>query len=213
MNFNQLATRITDYIENDEASFVANIPYFIRAVEQKVFNATQLPKTRANVVGVLQSGNPYLTLPDNFLSAFSVAVGGGNQIGVFDFLINKDANFIREAYPDEAEMGRPKYYGVFDEDTLIVGPTPDANYGIELTYYRYPPSIVDEGTSWLGDHFDTVLLYGSLAEANMYIKGDEDMQKMYEQRFLESLGQLKVLADGKLRRDAYRSGQTRIDVP
>jgi len=131
---------------------------------------------------------------------------------VFDFLINKDANFIREAYPDEAEMGRPKYYGVFDEDTLIVGPTPDANYGIELTYYRYPPSIVDEGTSWLGDHFDTVLLYGSLAEANMYIKGDEDMQKMYEQRFLESLGQLKVLADGKLRRDAYRSGQTRIDV-
>jgi hypothetical protein len=132
--------------------------------------------------------------------------------GVYTFLMNKDVNYIREAFPDPSEDGLPTHYAIFDEDSLLLAPTPDANYEAELHYFHYPPSIVDAGTSWVGDNFDTALLYGSLVEANMYIKGEVDMTTLYKSKFDDAMAELKKLADGRNRRDAYRSGQIRVPV-
>lgn len=209
MNYAELVQAVQDYLESDEPTLVANIPTFVRATEQKVFNATQLPEVRENVTGAATAGNPYLSTPTNFLAPFSLAV---IVDGEHKYLLNKDVNFIREAYPAQGVTGVPRYYAQFDVDSFILGPTPDDSYDMQLHYYRYPPSIVDAGTSWLGDNFANVLLYGSILEANMYVKGAADMQQLYEARFNEAMVQLKVLADGKLRRDAYRSGQVRVPV-
>lgn len=209
MNYAELVQRVQDYLETDEPELVANIPTFVRLTEQKVFNATQLPEIRANVTGQLTPNNPYLTLPAGFLFSFSLAVV---LSGRYEYLINKDVNFVREAFPDPAAAGVPQYYAMFDSNTFILGPAPDTGYTAELHYARYPDSIVDNGTSWLGDNFDTVLLYGALLEANIFQKGEADLQQLYQQRFEEAFLLLKTLADGKLRRDAYRAGQTRVNV-
>lgn len=209
MNYAELVQRVQDYLESDEPTLVSNIPTFVKSVEQKVFNATQLPVVRGNVTGGATAGNPYLTTPLDFLSVFSLAV---INAGNYEYLLNKDVNFIREAYPDQSATGVPHFYAQFDDDTILLGPTPSTSFPMQLHYFRYPDSIVDVGTSWLGDNFESVLLYGTLIEANVFQKGEADVQESYQNQFNASFALLKQLSDGKLRQDAYRSGQTRMPV-
>ena len=197
-------------MENEFAT--DDINTFIKQTEQRVYNAIQLPAIRKNVTGSVTTGNKYLTCPSDWLATFSLAaVSTGNE---YTYLLDKDVNFIRESFPDTdaAFYGVPQYYAQFDQDTFILGPTPDAAYSMELHYYYYPESIVTANTSWLGDNFDSVLLYGSLLEAYTYMKGEADVIAGYQKRYDEALALLKTLGDGKNRRDAYRSGQARVPV-
>lgn len=210
MNYTQLVAEIQSYVENDFAT--ADINTFIQQTEQRVYNAIQLPAIRKNVTGSVSSGNKYLTCPTDWLATFSMAmISATNE---YTYLLDKDVNFIRESFPDTdaAFYGVPQYYAQFDQDSFILGPTPDANYSVELHYYYYPQSIVTANTSWLGDNFDSVLLYGSLLEAYTYMKGEADVIAGYQKRYDEALALLKTLGDGKNRRDAYRSGQVRVPV-
>lgn len=208
MNYAQLVYEIQSYVENQFTT--EDIDTFIKQAEQRIYNQVQLPALRKNVTGNMTSGNKYLTCPTDWLATFSLAV-----IDVDDnyhYLLNKDVNFIREAYPAPTDSGLPEYYAQFDQDTFILGPTPDADYDVELHYFYYPPSIVDAGTSWVGDNFDSVLLYGTLLEAYTYMKGEQDVIAGYQKRYDEGMAMLKQLSDGKNRRDAYRSGQARYPV-
>ena len=203
MNYTQLLDAVKAEVQNYEADFVANLPVMVRTAEQRVFNTVQLPVQRKNVLGNMTPFNPYLTLPADFLSPYSVAVqlAGGN----YAYLLNKDVEYIREAYPAPGSTGTPKVYALFDADTAIVGPTPTTNLVVELHYNAYPASITTANNSWLGDNFDSVLLYGTLVEAAVFMKEEADMMAAYEKRFQDALGQLKLLADGKLRTDDYRA--------
>ena len=211
MNYTQLVDLVKQYTQNEETSFVANIPVFVQLAEERIYNAVFIPAIRKNQIGTLTPSNKYLTLPADWLANFSLAVITP-VTNAQTFLIDKDVNFIRECYPDPDDTGVPKYYAIFDKNTLILGPTPDSNYQVELHYYYYPQSIVTASTSWLGDNFETVLLYGTLREAYLYMKGEQDMIQYYEQKYQESLGLLKLLGEGKDRRDAFRSGLNRIPV-
>ena len=211
MNYSQLVDLIKQYTQNEETSFVANIPVFVQLAEERIYNAVFIPAIRKNQIGTLTPSNKYLTLPADWLANFSLAVITPVS-NAQTFLLDKDVNFIRECYPDPDDVGVPKYYAIFDKNTLILGPTPDSNYQVELHYYYYPESIVTASTSWLGDNFETVLLYGTLREAYIYMKGEQDMITYYEQKYQEYLGLLKLLGEGKDRRDAYRSGLNRIPV-
>lgn len=297
MNFTQLSDAIQSYAETTEQSFVDNIPNFVQLAEERIYNAVQIPAIRKNVIGNFTSGDHYLALPDDYLASFSLAVIDAN--GNYQYLLDKDVNFIREAYPNPNDEGTPKYYAQFKPYTYIIGPTPDANYQTELHYYYYPVTIVQgsiagigtitagsgytngvyenvaltggnggnaiatitvsgsavtvvtitnggysyvvgdilsaststiggtgsgfsvpvnllenaTGTSWLGDNFESVLLYGALREAVIYQKGEQDMVQYYETKYQESLALLKELGDGKDRRSAYRDGQLRLPIP
>jgi hypothetical protein len=218
MNYAALSAAIQAYTENTEADFVANIPVFVTQAEQRIFNSIQFPSLRSNVTGVTTINNKYLQCPLDFLAVYSLAII--NASGEYEYLLNKDVNFIRQAYPQPTDTGIPRYYALFGprsdnaaELTFILGPTPDAAYGAELHYFFYPPSItVAPFTSWLGDNFDSVLLYGSLVEAYTYMKGEADMMALYNQKFMEALALAKRLGDGMERQDAYRSGQFRQKV-
>ena len=218
MNYTALSNAIQAYTENTEADFVANIPVFVTQAEQRIYNSVQFPSIRKNVTGSMTTSNKYLQCPTDFLAVYSLAVI--NASGEYEYLLNKDVNFIRQAYPQPTDTGIPKYYALFGprsdnaaELTFILGPTPDAGYSSELHYYFYPPSIsVAPFTSWLGDNFDTVLLYASLVEAYTYMKGEADMMALYNQKFMEALALAKRLGDGMERQDAYRSGQFRQKV-
>jgi hypothetical protein len=212
MNYTSLVQMIQDYTENSESSFVSNIPTFVQLAEERIYNSVQIPAIRKNQTGALTASNKYLTLPTDWLATFSLAVIDPTTQAQ-TFLLNKDVNFIRESFPVPTDTGSPTHYAQFDSGTLLLGPTPDLAYAVELHYYYYPESIVTASTSWLGDNFETVLLYGSLREAYQYMKGEEDLTAQYEAKYQEALGLLKVLGDGKDRRDAYRSGQTRVPVP
>ena len=208
MNYTELTAAIKDYTNNTSTEFTAAIPTFVKQAEQRIYRSVNLPVNRKNVAGTLTDGNAYLTMPTDptFLFPFSLSItSSSNQI----FLLNKDANFIRSTYPNASTEGTPKYYGVFDSTTFIVGPTPDADYVTELHYYYMPNSIVTDSTSWLGSNADTVLLYGSLVEAYTYMKGDADMMQLYQQRYGEALGLLKSQAEGRMTGDEYRDGQIR----
>ncbi len=210
MTYTELKAAINSYSEN---SFdTTDIDTFIQQAEQRIFNTVQLPDLRRNQVGNTTSGNKYLTTPSDWLSTYSLAVIDGNN--EYTYLINKDVNFIRESFPDtdSAFYGKPEYYGIFDDNTFILGPTPDDNYTVELHYFYYPTSIVTAGTSWMGDNFDTALFYGSLLEAATYLKAEPDTIQNYTQRYMDAISMLKQLGDGKDRRDAYRSGQARYEV-
>ena len=300
MNYTELSNAIQAYTENTEADFVANIPVFVEQAEQRIYNSVQFPSIRKNVTGAMTTNNKYLQCPTDFLATYSLAVIKAN--GDYEYLLNKDVNFIRQAYPQPTDTGTPKYYALFGprsdnaaELTFILGPTPDASYSAELHYYFYPESIVQSpvatlgtitggsvytagtyfdvpltggsgsgalatitvaggavtavtitngglqyavgntltaaaaniggtgsgfsvpvasvtnstGVSWLGDNFDTVLLYASLVEAYTYMKGEVDMMGLYNQKFIEALALAKRLGDGMERQDAYRSGQFR----
>jgi hypothetical protein len=218
MNYVQLTAAIRGYAENSFPDTVGafssadQIATFVKMAEQRVYNMVQLPALRKNVTGNMTSGNKYLACPSDWLATFSLAVI--NSANEYKYLLNKDVNFIRESYPDtDAEFyGEPEYYAQFDQNTFILGPTPNANYAAELHYFYYPTSIVDAGTSWLGDNFDSVLLYGSLLEAASFMKSDPDTISFYKQRYDEAMAELKQLGDGKNRQDAYRSGQFRMPV-
>ena len=211
MNYSQLSQSIQDYVQSTETSFVANIPTFVQLAEERIYNSVQIPAIRKNSTATMTIGNKYMSLPSDWLSTYSLAVFNPTN-NEYTYLLNKDVNYIRQAYPDADDTGRPEYYAIWDSDTMILGPAPDLAYTAELHYYYYPASIVDVGTSWLGNNFETVLLYGSLREAYIYLKGEQDMMNYYEQKYQESLALLKRLGDGLDRQDAYRSGQVRIPV-
>jgi hypothetical protein len=210
MNYATLSSKIQEYVQSTETSFVANIPTFVQLAEERIYNSVQIPAIRRNQTATLTLGNKYLTLPGDWLATFSLAVIAGD--GSQEFLIDKDVNFIRQSYPSPTDTGVPAYYAIFDQDTLILGPTPDSNYQVEMHYYYYPESIVTAGTSWIGDNFETVLLYGSLREAYTYLKGEADLIANYEQKYQEAMQMLYRMGDGLNRRDAYRSGQVRVPV-
>ena len=211
MNYSQLSQLIQQYCESTESSFVDNIPNFVQLAEERIYNSVQIPAIRKNSTATMSIGNKYMSLPSDWLSTYSLAVfnPANNE---YTYLLNKDVNYIRQAYPDADDVGRPEYYAIWDDNTMILGPAPDLAYTAELHYYYYPTSIVDAGTSWLGTNFETVLLYGSLREAYTYLKGEQDMMQYYDQKYQEALGLLKRLGDGLDRQDAYRSGQVRIQV-
>ena len=211
MNYAQLSEAIQQYCESTEQSFVDNIPNFVQLAEERIYNSVQLPAIRKNVTGTMTQGFQYFQLPSDWLSTFSLAVIDPDT-GEYEYLLNKDVNYIRAAYPPPNSLGKPMYYAIWNDTSMILGPTPDAAYTAELHYYYYPVSIVDYGTSWLGDNFETVLLYGSIREAYIYLKGEQDMMNYYEQKYQESLMLLKRLGDGLDRQDAYRSGQVRVKV-
>ncbi len=208
MNYTELKTNIEDICEN---SFTDDqLAMFTQQAEQKIYNTVQIPALRKNVTGTLSTNNNYLSTPSDFLWSYSLAVVDGS--GNYHFLLNKDVNFMREAYPNPTATGLPKHYAYFDDDTFIVGPTPDSGYTSELHYGYYPQSIVTAGTTWLGEEFDFALLNGALIEAIRFMKGEPDIVAMYEKMYLQSIALLKTLGDGKLREDAYRSGQFRVPV-
>jgi len=220
MNYTELSNAIQAYTENTEADFVANIPVFVEQAEQRIYNNVQFPSLRKNVTGVTTINNKYVSCPSDFLAVYSFAVVDGTLAsGTYEYLLNKDVNFIRQAYPQADDTGLPRYYALFGpqsandaELTFILGPTPDANYNVELHYYYYPESIVTASTTWLGDNFDSVLLYGSLVEAYTYMKGEADMMQLYNGKYMEAMALAKRLGDGMERQDAYRSGQFRQRV-
>ena len=221
MNYTALSNAIQAYTENTEADFVANIPVFVTQAEQRIYNSVQFPSIRKNMTGVVSTTSTYLSAPDDYLATYSLAVIDAS--GNYEFLLNKDVNFIRQAYPSASDTGLPRYYALFgptvsgstitNELTFMLGPKPDANYTVELHYYYYPRSItLTPFTSWLGENFDSVLLYGSLVEAYTYMKGEADMMQLYNGKFMEALALAKRLGDGMERQDAYRSGQFRQKV-
>jgi len=232
MTYDELYAAIQSYTENQfpetylasgtAVSTKTQIDTFIKQAEQRVFNTVQFPSLRKNVTGITTLNNKYLSCPNDFLAAYSLAVVDGT--GAYEYLLNKDVNFIRQAYPTPTDTAIPKYYALFgpttsgetitNELSFILGPTPDAAYTVELHYYYYPTSIVDslDGHSWLGDNFDSVLLYGSLVEAYTFMKGEQDMVTLYNTKYNEALGMAKRLGDGMERQDAYRSGQYRQQV-
>ena len=224
MNYTELSNAIQAYTENTETNFVAEIPVFVQQAEQRIYNSVQFPSIRKNVYGQVTANNKYLQCPLDFLAVYSLAIVTGvtnndMNTGTYEYLLNKDVNFIRQAYPTPNDTGVPKHYALFGprsdnaaELTFIVGPTPDSAYFTELHYYFYPESIVTAGTTWLGDNFDSVLLYGALVEAYTYMKGEQDMLQLYNQKFMEALALAKRLGDGMERQDAYRSGQFRQKV-
>lgn len=207
MNYTELTTAVQDTLEN---TFSADdLARFTRLTEQKIFQVVQPPVLRANQTGAVTAGNPYLTLPNGFLFPYSLAVVIG---GRYEFLLNKDVNYVRQVYPFPATSGTPKVYALFDDNTAILGPTPDTSYTVELHFAAYPPSIVDVGTSWLGNNFDPALFNGVLVEAARFMKLDADLIAQHDAAFKASMSELKQLTDGKLRQDAYRSGQVRQPV-
>jgi hypothetical protein len=303
MNYVQLYQAIQDYSENTESLFVANIPVFVQEAEERIYNSVQIPALRKNVTGTVSANNPYLSAPNDYLSTYSIAVIKPN--GSYEYLLNKDVNFIRESYPQPTDTGTPRYYSLFgpqftsiNELSFLLGPTPDINYNVEMHYFYYPVSIVQgvlagsgtvsggslynngfynnvpliggsganayanitisggevtavdivdggsyyvpndiltasntylggagsgfqytvmavnnqNGTSWLGENYDPVLLYGSMREAMIFMKGEADMVKYYEDKYTEALMQLNRLGTGLERGDSYRDGQAKIKV-
>lgn len=225
MNYETLFETVKGYCENDFPntqfgdSTAANTTFtskeqldtFIKNAEERIYNSAQILTLRRNVTGNCTATNKYLTMPSDWLATYSVAVIDG-VTGEYDYLLDKDVNFIRSAYPSPTAAGKPKYYALFDANTFILGPTPDQSYLVEMHYFYYPPSIVDAGTSWLGDNFETILLYGTLLEAATFMKSDADVLTNYEKRYLEALVMLKRLSEGKNRSDMYRNTEVRIPV-
>jgi hypothetical protein len=225
MNYAELVTAISDYTENTFPTTAINT--FIQQAEQRIYNSVQFPSLRKNVTGQTTASNKYLSCPTDFLASYSMAVVDGT--GAYEFLLNKDVNFIRAAYPSPTSTGLPKYYALFgptttsgaspvptNELSFILGPTPNATYVVELHYYYYPTSItldsIASNTTWLSENFDSVLLYGSLVEAYTYMKGKADVMALYDTKYKEALALAKRLGDGMERQDAYRSGQVRMPV-
>ena len=219
MNYAQLFETIKGYVENDFPDTAGSggmtsteqIDTFIKEAEQRVFNTVQLLDLRKNVTGNCSTNNKYLTVPTDWLANFSLAVIDP-VTGEYEYLLNKDVNYIRAAFPSPTDTGKPTHYAYFDQNSYILGPTPDDDYEVELHYFYYPPSIVDAGTSWLGDNFDSVLLYGSLLEAYTFMKGEADVIAQYQKRYDDALAMLKQYGEGKNRQDMYRTPQVRYPV-
>jgi hypothetical protein len=233
MNYTELSAQIQAFTENTfpdaflasggTVSSATQIAQFVELAEQRIYNTVQFPSIRKNVTGTTSSANKYLSAPSDFLAVYSMAVI--DATGRYEYLLNKDVNFIRQAYPNPTSTGIPKYYALFgptttdtvppaltNELSFILGPTPDVLYNVELHYYHYPESIVTAGTTWLGDNFDSVLLYGALVEAGIFMKAEAETLTVYQKKYEDALAQAKRLGDGMERQDAYRSGQYRQAV-
>jgi hypothetical protein len=232
MNYTTLFNTIKTYCENEFPSTTftgtdgvttvttlsnTQVNTFIQQAETRIYNAVNIPTLRKNVTGSLAANNPYLSLPTDWLSAYSVAVIDGS--GNYSYILNKDVSYIREAYPGPNSVGLPKYYALFGTQlsnnyamSYILGPTPDQNYGVEMHYFYYPPSIVTAGQSWLGDNYDPVLLYGALLEATIYMKAEAEIATMYKLKYDEALGELRRLCDALERGDSYRDGQLKLNA-
>jgi hypothetical protein len=232
MNYSELFTQIQTYTENQfpdtfvqvttsgsqtNVNAITQINTFIMQAEERIYNTVQIPSLRKNVTGNCSSTSKYLACPNDYLSTYSLAIIKAD--GTYEYLLNKDVNFIRQSYPDPTATGLPRYYALFgsrlndpNELTFILGPSPDATYGAELHYFYYPESIVTAGTSWLGDNYSPALLYGSLVEAYTYMKGEADMLAAYNAKYQEAMQQLNRLGTGLERGDAYRDGQAKIAV-
>lgn len=219
MNYSELSQAIQDYTENNETTFVSQIPTFVEQAEELIHRTVMIPELRKNVNANVGQNTPYMARPSDFLAPFSFAVIDGS--GNYTFLIEKDVNFMREAYPNQTgTTGLPKYYSEFDGDfsstnspgNFILGPTPDADYEVQLHYYYDPPSIVSSGSSWLGDNAEEALLYGSLINAYVFMKGEADVLAMYQQGFDNAMRRLVVLGEGRLKRDSYRDGEPRMEM-
>jgi len=213
LTYTQLATAIQQFTEVNETTFVSNIPLFITNAETIINNSVQMPAFRKNVTGNFTVGSPYLDLPTDFLSIFSLAVINSVD-GSYNYLLNKDVNYIRESFPYPAVTGLPGYYSLFDNTAFLVGPTPDQEYAVEMHYYTYPQSITTapSGTTWVSEEFPNALLWGSIVEAYIYLKGETDLIQTYQTKFEQVLGQMKQLGDGKNRQDSYRTVQVRDQV-
>jgi hypothetical protein len=237
MTYNELFIAVKNYLQNDfptntwtdvagtgvtTSDGTNQINFFITQAEERIYNTVQIPPLRKNVTGVTTTGNKYLSSPPDFMSVFSMAVIDGD--GNYEYLLNKDVNYIRAAYPNPASTGLPQYYALFgptvvsntitDELSFILGPTPDDAYDVELHYYAYPESITvaADGRTWLGDNYSPVLLYGTMLEAYVFLKGEVDMMTTYKAKYDEALAQLNRLGTGLERGDAYRDGQAKIKV-
>ena len=227
MNYSTLFETIKGYVENDfpgttwtDSAGTGTVTFtqkeqvdtFIKQAEQRIYNTVQLPALRKCVSGNCTLQNKYLSMPSDWLAMFSLAIIRND--GTQEYLLNKDVEFIRAMFPDPTDYAEPTHYAIFDNNTMILGPTPDASYSMEMHYYGYPTSIVDSltGTTWLGDNFDSALLYGALLEAYTFMKGEADVIGVYKSRYDEALALLKALGDGKDRQDTYRSGQVRYPV-
>ena len=211
MTYSELKSLIQNYLQNTETQFVSDLPSIIKQAEERILKTIQLPVFRKNVSGTLTSGNEYLSTPTDFLDNFSLSfTSSGSQT----FLLFKDVNFIREAYPNSSTTGTPKHYALFDDGSFIIGPTPDSSYAVELHYFYRPASITagaDSGTTWLSDNAENALLYGSLLEAYIYMKGEPDLISLYQQRFLQALARLKNLGEGDNTVDNYRDDVVRVE--
>jgi hypothetical protein len=207
MNYTELKANIQDICETTFTD--DELKLFTQQAEQKIYNAVQFPALRRNQTATLTSGNKYITLPSDFLWSYSLAIISSDD---YVYLLNKDVNFIREAYPNPATTGIPKHYAYFTDTSLIIGPTPNAAFDVEFHYGYYPTTIVTAGTSWLGDDFDSALLNGALVEAIRFMKGEADMISLYQKMYMDSLTLLGALGDNKLREDAYRSGQYKMEI-
>lgn len=209
MTYVELKEAIANYSENTftEQEYAT----FTKLAEQRIYNSCQPPALRKNMTGVTTAGNKYLAVPSDFLYTYSLAVIDP-VTGAYEYLLNKDVNYIRQAFPFPLVSGKPTHYAYFDSNTFILGPTPDASYTMELHFGYYPESIVTAGTSWLGDNFDSALFNAAMVEAITYMKGEQDMVALYKERYVQSIALLKNLSDGKLRQDAYRDGQVRVEV-
>jgi hypothetical protein len=237
MTYNELFIAVKNYLQNDfpdntwtnvagtgttTSDGTEQINLFISQAEERIYNSVQIPALRKNVTGLTTSGNKYLSCPGDFLSVFSMAAI--DATGRYEYLLNKDVNFIRAAYPNPSTTGLPQYYALFgptvvtsvitDELSFILGPTPDAAYTIELHYNYYPESITvaADGRTWLGDNYSPVLLYGAMVEAYIFLKGEQDMMAAYEKKYMDAMAQLNRLGTGLERGDAYRDGQAKIKV-
>jgi hypothetical protein len=228
MNYQELFAQIQSYTENQfpamilangsSVSVTTQIDTFIQQAERRIYNTVQIPSLRKNVTGTTTASNKYLACPNDYLATYSLAVIDV-VTGEYEYLLNKDVNYIRQAYPSPTDTGKPRHYALFgsrlndpNELSFILGPTPDLSYSVELHYFYYPQSIVTAGTSWLGDNYSPVLLYGSLVEAYTYMKGEQDMINTYNTKYNEALQQLNRLGTGLERGDAYRDGQAKIKV-
>jgi len=234
MNYTTLFQTIKNYCENEFPSTTftgtdgtttvttlsnTQVNTFITEAETRIYNAVNIPTLRKNVTGNLTSGNQYLSLPTDWLAAYSVAIYTSDYATPYTYLINKDVNFIREAYPTPTAIGTPKYYSLFGTQlsnnvalSYLLGPTPDQAYSVEMHYFYYPQSITTAGSSWLGDNYDPILLYGSLLEAVIFMKGEQDIIAMYKAKYDEAMLEFRRLCDGLERGDAYRDGQTKLNV-
>lgn len=213
LTYTQLVSAVQDYTANYETTFVNNIPTFVRQAEQRIVNAIQHPQFKRNATARLTPNNRYLATPDNFLAPFEMAIIDNN--GAYHQLLQKDVSWIREAFPDPTTTGIADYYALFDQDSFILSKTADSDYVVELHYFAYPQSLVDAGGSnvtWLSTNFDSALLYGTLMEAYIFMKGEADVLAMYDKQFKEALGLFKQLGEGKTRQDAFRTVQTRVPV-
>lgn len=207
MNYTELTTNIQDICETTFTT--QELAMFTQQAEQKIYATVELPAQRFNVMGTLSGNNKYLGIPSGMLYVYSLALINN---GEYSYLLNKDVNFIREAYPNPNVSGPPQHYAIFDQNSFILGPTPDQGYSVELHYGAYPESIVTAGNTWLGEEFDSALLNGALVEAIRFLKGEQDIVAMYEKLYMQSIALLKNLSDGKLRQDMYRDGQVKIKV-